>query len=405
MLLVGYESGPGSLMGEAMGGALYVRFFSITPLRTGRIWFRLSAYYDSAMLRRLEEEVAGVISLYGRDHAARLWTEYIPGQGAVFSPDTCSSFAHGTWAADPAVLYGQGRSPYQSIGVCAIPLKWEGIPEPQTLAALIGPSNEAVRGIHADLLGPLPQVQIITESPSKLSAKPGDRFAIPFGVGFGQIGGSVNVAFQSKNTGKGSSATFASNPGERINGSSSDQMPAVNPDESLEAETAFSVSACDVRNLMKTEEGARIILGRLGPSLQVIRRTTSIVPTDSLLVDTSGKAQILGEDLSYEGFIWADEFSAGPVLGGTAPATITFSGLKFLQLTFSREIAICENRSLLDASSKKYEYSVFPTPFMSLQRAKFLFLNYRPATPWESLLPVPKIETIRPAIYLDSLRR
>lgn len=385
MLLMGFESGPGRLTGGAQPGALYINFFSITPLRAGRVWFRLSQYYSIEYVRMLEREVENVRRQYGEDHAVRLWCQLIPGQGAVFAPDTCGSFVFGTWGADPALCVPWDRF----IGACAIPIKWEDMPEPQTLLAPIGTCRSSLMGIHAGLMGPLPKLQFFKEPPSLLRAKPGDAIEVPFEVGFPQIGGSVDLSSTNMTTGRSGSGRFTFNPGERVTAVSRDTMSALNPDESLSMETVFTVSICDIRNLTRTEEGANRILDLLKPSLEPIKRLTKIEPTDCILVDTEkGIAQILGDNLEYEGVMVSEALPPVRPLKGTAPTKLDTKGVKFLRLDFSREIALCENRSLISGSSARYEYSTFPTLFMVGQRVKSTLTKLAPQPPWEGA-PLP----------------
>ncbi|MDO9334336.1 MAG: hypothetical protein Q7T57_07445 [Dehalococcoidales bacterium] len=375
MLLLGFEMGPGSLLGMPNANALYGNFFSITPIRQGRVNFRLAQYFSLAYLAELEQETKRLRETTGGKQY------FVQGQGADFSPNTCGAFTYGTWG-DSSKFYPI------PVGLCAIPYYWENMPQPQTLITPMV-SYTSFRASETPLsfgiLGPLPQIQLLQSILSLLKAKPGSDFTLPGKAGFPNVGGSLNATSANRSTGKSASQGFALNPGEVLDSSIGDSMPALNPKEFLTFDVGFSNLLCDIRKLTKTDAGAQGIMNLL-TALKPLQRSTQIVPTDCILVDKANQvAQLLGDSLDYEGIIIKETPSA-PQFKGSAPADFDLSGVAYMKLNFSRSIALCEDRKLVSEGSTSYEYSQIPLPSIVASQSVLAVKSLLPKSPLEGVL-------------------
>ena len=388
MFLAGYETRPNN---RAFGGYDY-RVFVISPLRSGRITYWIDpcgAYGDPGVLGHWR---------WGQWIIAQYGTDYIKSRYDTFTLEV-NSCAETDWSNKQS-----GIAPMITMGI--FPLEWEGIVgTPPIMAGPLTPHRIMKERPTGGLLLVYPAIKpppfeytVRCTLPPEAVCKPGESISATSSVRVKDVGGTFSSALSNRLTGKSTEEIFALNPGEGAEMDIDETMPALLPEEKVELSFSVEPTICSLDRTVRMDENREVISRQLDEFLPPGKIFSStITPTDCSLADTeSGLIQILGDDLEYSGWVISEKVK-GPV-AGKAPVLLDLGKITYIRLNFNREIAICEDRNLLDANAKTYEYSILPTPFMTLQRAKFLATSFRPATPFEAALPVPKFTTVGPRI-------
>lgn len=386
MFLAGYETRPNE---RAFGGYDY-RVFVLSPLRTGRITYWIDpcgSYGDPGVLGHWKW-AQGKIKRYG--------TEYIKSRYDTFILEVNSS-DETDWSNKHS-----GIASHIIMGI--FPLEWEGVTRtPPIMASLMTPLKILQERPTAGLLLVYPEIKppslefvASCTLPSKLTCKPGKSISALATIRAEKVGGSFHVTLTNRLMGKTAEKTIALNPEESEKLEISETMPALLPNEKVDISFRIKNAICNLDKMVRMDENRETIARQLAKLLHSKTFISTITPTDCLLADTKcGLIQILGDNLKYSGWVISEK-KVGP-LSGKAPALLDLGDITYIRLDFNREIAICEDRNLLDDNAKTYEYSALPTPFMLFQRVKFFADSFRPATPFEAPLPVPKF-TIGPRI-------
>ncbi len=382
MLLVGWE------IKEAEHS-----LFTISPPRTGRVWYYCEIMLDYLAPSRIAE-MNSARERWGRESTREFYQANYPQLVALFAADRCSCTKPVIHGKSVLLKYSHLRAV-----ILAHPLDWEGLPgTPDPLVSGVFTYGQLATGRFGGVFGAL-RMDVLP-LPSELLLKPGTDFSMSTEVTPSRAGATIRGSILNEFIGKRATTDTPLNVGETARVAIADTMPALLPGQVASWEASYSVKLCDIRNLVKTDEAYRMVTGDLEQAIPPAASfITTVKPTDCMLADIGGGVvEILGDDLSYEGFIVARD-RVGP-LSGSAPERLTFSDLMFLRLDFNREIAVCEDGNLFDANGKTYEYSAFPTPFMAAQRGRYVMASLRPTLPWEGP-PGPRFATIGPRIRAE----
>lgn len=352
------------------------RVFTITPLRTGRVTYVVGLIEKS----RIDTIVPFWISMrqYFKDNMQEEWFR-----------QNSFSIAMNRFAYNDIAQFLQDWSSSAYYGLILVPVTWEDLPsEPAALVSDIHEARVMSFGNPVGIWGAAPS-WVLPTFPSSIKLRPGDRFSLKGNLGVKGAGATLGARIENIATGKVATLTQGMNVGDSLNLEYGDEMPALLPDETASVQGNYGYEVLDIDSVLRGDSAKQELRRKLEGTLLPRQTSTRLDPTDAILVDTKGGvAQVLGDDLSYEGVVIAE--GAPPVVKGTSPTRHEWKNLQYLRLSFSRPIALCENRRLVNSSTSLYEFSTVPTPLTLLQSLSFLAVNYRPAFPWEGP-PVPKV--------------